>query len=225
MHVDFMFMGEEKEGETLAMLVGRERKTRATVATVVPRKSTGEWVSRRLMAWLRELGVEFNDIIVKSDNEPALVSMVEAWGRLRAVKGGGKMVVEHSPVRSSQSNGVVERGIQAVQGMIRTMRSALEEKWGVKLEVVRPVWSWMAEYAAFLLTRCEVGKDGKTAYERLKGKKAKVQGVEFGEAVMWKRRREGGPLGKLTCVWEDGVFLGVKGSAGEIIIGDKKGAW
>jgi hypothetical protein len=204
-HVDFMFMGEEKEGKTLAVLVGRERKTRATVATVVPRKSTGEWVSRRLMAWLRELGVEFNDIIVKSDNVPALVSMVEAWGRLRAVKGGGKMVVEHSPVHSSQSNGVVERGIQAVQGMIRTMRSALEEKWGVKLEVVHPVWSWMAEYAAFLLTRCEVGKDGKTAYERLKGKKAKVQGMEFGEGVMWKRRREGGPLGKLTCMWEDGV--------------------
>ena len=86
-----------------------------------------------MMAWLRELGLEFNDIIVKSDNEPALRSLVEAWGRLRAVKGGGKMVVEHSPVHSSKSNGVVERSIQTVQGMIRTMRSALEEKWGVKL--------------------------------------------------------------------------------------------
>ena len=41
-HVDFMFVGEEKGGNTLAMLVGRERETRATVATVVPRKSTGE---------------------------------------------------------------------------------------------------------------------------------------------------------------------------------------
>lgn len=45
------------------------------------------------------------------------------------------------------------------------------------------------------------GRMGKTAYERMKGEKAKVQGMEFGEAVLWKRRREGGLLGKLTCMW------------------------
>lgn len=108
----------------------------------------------RLMAWLREIVVEFNNIIVKSDNEPALVSMVEELERLLAVRGGGPMLVEHSPVHSSWSNGVVERGIQAVQGMIRTMSSAVEERWGVKLEVVRPVWRWLAEHAGRLLTRC-----------------------------------------------------------------------
>ena len=109
--------------------------------------------------------------------------------------------------------------------MIRTMRSALEEKWGAKLDVAHPVWTWMAEYAGWLLTRFEVGHDGKTAYERIKGKSAKVQGMEFAEGVLWKRRREGGPLGKLACMWEDGVFLGVKGSTGEIIIGTEKGVW
>ena len=83
----------------------------------------------------------------------------------------------------------------------------------------------MVEYAAFLTTRCEVGKDGKTAYERVKGKEARVQGFEFGEGVLWKRKRAGGPLGKLTCMWEDGVFLGVKGSIGELIVGDQRGVW
>ena len=38
-------------------------------STVVPRKSTEEWICRRLMAWLCEIGLEFVDIIVKSDNE------------------------------------------------------------------------------------------------------------------------------------------------------------
>ena len=224
-HVDYMFMGEEKEGKTLALLVGRERDSRAVMATVVPRKSSGEWAAKRLMAWLRELGYEFCDIIVKSDNEPALTSLVETWGRLRAAQGGQRMVVEHSPVHSSKSNGVVERAIQAVQGMIRTMRSALEDKWGVKLEVAHPVWTWLAEYAGWMLTRGEVGRDGRTAYERIKGKKAKLHGMEFAEGVLWKRRREGGPLGKLTSMWEDGVFLGVKGSTGEIIVGNEKGVW
>ena len=81
------------------------------------------------------------------------------------------------------------------------------------------------EYAAYLLTRAEVGADGKTAYERSRGKVAKLVGVEFAEGVLWKRRREGGPLGKLTCMWEDGIFLGVKGSTGEMIVGDEKGVW
>ena len=40
-----------------------------------------------------------------------------------------------------------------------------------------------------------------------------------------ERRREGGPLGKLACMWEDGVYLGIKGSTGEIMVGDGKGVW
>ena len=36
---------------------------------------------------------------------------------------------------------------------------------------------------------------------------------------MWKRRPIGGPLGKLSIMWEEGVFLGVKGTTSEFIIG------
>jgi hypothetical protein len=41
------------------------------------------------------------------------------------------------------------------------------------------------EWAALVLNRYEVGKDGKTPYERCKGKKATTMGLEFGEAVLW----------------------------------------
>ena len=90
------------------------------------------------------------------------------------------------------------------------------------MPIEHPVWPWLVDYAAFLLTRGEVGKDGKTAYERSRGKEAKLQGFEFGEGVLWKRRWEGGPLGKLSCMWEDGVFLGVKGTTGELMVGNKE---
>ena len=40
-----------------------------------------------------------------------------------------------------------------------------------------------------------------------------------------EKEARGGPLGKLTCMWEDGVFLGVKGTTGEIIVGAKNGIW
>ncbi len=49
-----------------------------------------------------------------------------------------------------------------------------------------------------MLNRYEVGKDGRTAYERCRGKPAKTFGLEFGEAVRWKRKPVGRHLGKLT---------------------------
>lgn len=84
---------------------------------------------------------------------------------------------------------------------------------------------WLIEYASFLLNRFEVGHDGKTSWERCKGKRAKTLGIEFGEAVLWRRKPLGGALAKLTSMWEDGVYLGVKGKSGEIIVGDPSGVW
>ena len=142
-----------------------------------------------LMAWHREIGLEFVHIIVKSDNEPALTSLIESCTTL---KSGSRRIIENSPVASWKSDGIVERAIQSVQGTITEKTRAIEEPWAVKIEVTYSMWPWIAEQA-ILLTRFRVGRDGKTTYERLRGKSAKVQGVSFAEV----------PLGKLTCLLED----------------------
>ncbi len=59
----------------------------------------------------------------------------------------------------------------------------LEEKWGVTLEVEHRVWPWLVEYAGHLLTRAEVGADGKTAYDRSMGKGGNVD-----RGGIWRRR-------------------------------------
>ena len=42
-HMDFMFMGEEKENvNTLTFLVAKEKNSKMVLTTVTPRKSTGE---------------------------------------------------------------------------------------------------------------------------------------------------------------------------------------
>ena len=66
------------------------------------------------MALLCDMEFEFVDIIVKSDSEPTLASLIESSRT-------------NSAVGSSKSNGIVERSIQSVQGMIRTIRTAIEE--------------------------------------------------------------------------------------------------
>ena len=65
--------------------------------------------------------------------------------------------------------------------------------------------------------------DGKTACERTKGKSAKVIGIEFGEAVLWRRKPIGNALAKFTCLWAEGIYLGISSKSGELIIGDKDG--
>ena len=80
----------------------------------------------------------------------------------------------------------------------------------MNIDVTHSVLPWIADWAGFLSTRFEVGRDGKTANERLKVKSAKVQGISFAEDVF----RVGAPLGKSTCMWEDGVFLGIEETTG-----------
>jgi hypothetical protein len=229
-HFDFCFLGDEKGrklevGETLPVLVVREVHSKMVLSAGTPSKSTGNFIARRCLAFLREIGCESCDVIVKSDNEPAITSIISEVGRMRAATGGGKWIVENSPVGSSASNGVVERAIRSVSQQARVMKDGLEHKAKMLIGARHPLMPWIVEYAGHLLNRFEVSQDGKTAYERLKGKSARTLGIEFGESVLWKRRAVGGALAKATCLWEDGIFLGIRGASGEIIVADEKGVW
>ena len=202
-HLDFMFVGDEGDDRMLAVLVVKERSRGMVMSTVAPRKSSGQWLGRRVMAFIREAGCEVEAVVILSDNELALTKVVDEIGRLRAAIGGHGMVVENS-VHSRKSKVFIERTIQSVEGPVRTWRSSLEAKWGVKLDVEHKIWSWLVVIVGWMMLRADVGTDGKTGYERCKGTRARLLGMELGEAVLWKRRREGG-----------GIFLDVKKTTGD----------
>ena len=111
------------------------------------------------MAFLRECGCELTKLIVKTDQEPAIFALVEDLVKQRIDKGASETIPENSPVYSHQSNGVAEMAVQSVEGMVRTMRSALEDMINDKLEIGDSVWPWIIEYASYLLNLLEVGKD------------------------------------------------------------------
>ena len=71
---------------------------------------------------MREICLEHHDTIIKNDNEPALVAIVNEVSKLRAAAGGGKFMPENSPTGDSKPNGIVERAIQSVEGTIRIRR-------------------------------------------------------------------------------------------------------
>jgi hypothetical protein len=223
LHLDYMFVGDEgKSGETRACLVMREASSRMTM---VPCKGKDAYVLDRVVAFLEEIGCLHGDVVVKSDQESSIQSLVDGLAKMKSVRGSGRLIVEHSLVGSSASNGVAERAVQSVQGQLRVIRLALEKRYRAEIPAEHSLIAWAVEFASIALNRLEVGHDGKTAYQRLKGKRVTMPGVEFGEGVLWKSDSRTGALGKLSSAWKFGVYVGVRAKSGEFIVSDKEGVW
>ena len=109
-----------------------------------------------------------------------------------------------------------------VQGQIRTLKDGLDTRYGTKVREDHPCLPWLIMYAGDLLTWLRIGKDGKTAWTRWKGRPFKKELVEFGECVLYSRPGSRGK-DKLDPRWEEGIWLGVKDSSGETIIGTREG--
>lgn len=50
-----------------------------------------------------------------------------------------------------------------------------------------------------------------------RGDRGRLLGVSLGDLLLWEGRPVTGAMTKLTCLWEEGVFLGVKATSGEYI--------
>ena len=88
------------------------------------------------------------------------------------VKNGwhGEIVPEASPMGESKSNGEVDRAVQSVYGLARTLKEFLEQKSGIALESRSPLLAWLVEHCSNLLQLFRKGEphDVHTAYMRLK---------------------------------------------------------
>ena len=124
---------------------------------------------------------------------------------------------EHTQPGESQSNGIIERTIQQVVDLFRTINTSLEARIKARIPLGHPVVQWLVEHCAFLLTKYQLGTDGKTAYGRLHGKEVRERICEFGEKVLYfvpKRLRT-----KSQPRWRYGIFLGRAWNADQNFLG------
>ena len=124
------------------------------------------------------------------------------------------MDMEESPVGESESNGMVERAIQEVQGQIRTMRAAWESRYGRQMTGTVQVLPWMVRHAGNLYSRFTVGANEKTPYWRVKRAKLQCGTRRFrGMRVVFEARncgnaQSGSKMGKRSMVWHQGHVNG-----------------
>ena len=101
-----------------------------------------------------------------------------------------QLVFEKSAVEESQSNGFAERTVQSVEDLLQTLRGAFLGHSKMKAPMDHPAMLWLIEHTASILNRFVVGDDGRTAYQRLHGRRANKTAVESGEKLFYYMPRK-----------------------------------
>ena len=106
------------------------------------------------------------------------------------------------------------------------LKLAFESHIGEKISSDHNVVPWLIEYAVVLLNLGQVGQDGKTSYERLKGKSASLPGMQFGERLLWRNnipsRDRRNSMDNQTS---KGIYLGQRTVSGEYLVGSTEGVF
>ena len=214
--IDYYYLGEKEEG--LPHLQVRDSHTGMSWASPVPAKGNETFAVNFMLGVLDEVG--YKRLILKSDNEPAIKALKDAVKAASQVD----VILEESKTGDSQSNGLAEVAVRESKRQCRAMKSALQEHLGVEIGEKHPILSWLARHGNFLISRYRVGQDGKTGYEKLKGKKWRRPVVTFGERV-WFRPLKSYMAGKsdLEDKLYTGRYVGTHGRNGDVLIMTKDG--
>ena len=90
--------------------------------------------------------------------------------------------------------------------MIRVHKLSFESRIKTRLACGHPLIAWLVEHCADVLNRYNIGADGRTPYQRLKGRKFVGHMLEFGSSVMF--RVSGKVLGGVMQErWFPGIWL------------------
>lgn len=113
--------------------------------------ATGEeWVARAIDEDLTTVGVNSEHLITKSDQENAVG---DALARVALSRAGRSTARETSVLGDSDNNGRVEKAMQEVMGLVRTVRAGLEARINAKVDLHNPVVDWLVRHAGMLITR------------------------------------------------------------------------
>ena len=85
-----------------------------------------------------------------------------------------------------------------------------------------PILPWLVEHAGSVLCRFQKGRDGRTPFERLHGKKPTQEFVPLGEKVL-ARPVSSEPLNRMNLRCKVGVWLGVRNNSAVCFVGTAEG--
>ena len=209
-------VGWDKTRDTV--LVSEDLATGGIRVHLVSAKGNGDpWIAGKIKDDIEEFGYGGAPVRIKSDQEPAIVDVQRA---VIAKRGNAPTIPLNSPVGDSQSNGRVENAINKVRNMVKTILSSLESRWGIRVARDHPVYPWVFEWPADLMTRyAHLGDLGKTAVQLIRGSKSSRNIAQFGEKILYKPLKlSGHHRGNMEDTFLDGIFKGMRLRSDEILL-------
>ena len=162
----------------------------------------------------------YREITLKSDTELAIV----AFRNRVAAMCKAEVTTEDAVKGDKESNELIENAIMLLRGIIRTVKCHIESRTQEPLNDDSLVMPWLVEHAGCILSRCQKGRDGKTPFERLHGKKPTQEFVPFGEKVL-ARKITTDPMNRMNTRYQYGVWLGLRNNSAECFIGNADGVF
>ena len=151
------------------ILVVKDLKSKAVFAHVVTQKGTDSegYAIQKLVDDVKWLG--YTKVLLKADNERAIAKLLTE--ALRVIKTDGVEVArEAPPAYDSRANGSIENAVKQVQGLLRTLKLSFEKCINGNTSDEHVVMSWMVEHVAFIFIANLRGSDGRTGFQRVRGK-------------------------------------------------------
>ena len=205
---------DEDEG-TVPVLVITDEKTGCVFAGAVA-KGVNAYALHLVTEALKFTGRQ--KVILLADAEHSIRALAEA----AAKEWGKECQLQVAPRESHASNGAAERAILELARQARTLVSGLEHHFPeFKMLPTHKTYSWIIRHAAWLLTRYLVKLDGRTPYERLRGREYRGEIAEGFETVHYKVAST--QKGKLDPQSAIGVWLGKSLMSDEHLIGTDQG--
>ena len=134
------------------------------------------------------------------------------------------MIPETPAKHEKAENGYIEEAGKTIRELVCTFLTQIEEGIDDKLPLDANLVPWIVRWAAICHSRYAVGKDGRTAYERLRGRTCKAVVVPIGEKVWYRRIRPGlVRQNKAETEWFSGIWLGPVTGSSETLVGTREG--
>ena len=187
-HMDYFFMSREDEKASRnPLLVIADERSGSRYARAVGCKGLGEggemdWliedISIILKSW-GHAGGTGGELIMKSDSEPAIVAVRNAVMRYH-----GGITIPEAPAKGGKAeNCFIEEAGKTEREYVCTFLSQMEDGVDDKIPLDANIIPWIVRWAAICYSRYAVGKDRRTAYERLRGRTCRAIVVPMGEQV------------------------------------------
>ena len=157
---DFCFL-RDPGGESVPVLVGREKRTKLMFAHVVPFKGGGDdWLVGQLLRDLRKMGVH-RKVILKSDQENAILDVLNGVCKPRGKESDSAVtLVESRPKGQSHSNCIAERAVQDLEEGVRTYGLDLDTKLKMVVGMGHPCIAWLVEHVADIINKFKIVHGG-----------------------------------------------------------------